>query len=90
MRNHLRVIACAGALCATQVLSQPATVVIFGIMELSGTGATPGTNFDSGVKLAVKEINAAGGLLGRRIEYVAQGTQTNPGTAKAVAQRAID
>ena len=31
-------------------------------MELSGTGATPGTNFNNGVKLAVKEINAAGRL----------------------------
>ena len=29
-----------------------------------GTGATSGTNFNDGVKLAVKEINAAGGILG--------------------------
>ena len=65
-------------------------VLIYGIMELSGTGATPGTNFDNGVKLAVKEINAAGGILGRKIDYVSTDTQTQPGVAKAVAQKAID
>ena len=39
------------------------------------------------MKLAVKEINAAGGLSGRKIAYTAYDTQTNPGTAKALAQR---
>jgi branched-chain amino acid transport system substrate-binding protein len=50
--------------------AQQPPLLIFGIMELSGTGATPGTNFDNGVKLAVKEINASGGILGRKINYV--------------------
>jgi len=59
-------------------------------MELSGTGATPGTNFDNGAKLAVKEINAAGGILGRKINYETWDTQTNPSVAKALAQKAID
>ena len=59
-------------------------------MELSGSGATPGTNFNNGVKLAVKEINASGGILGRPIDYQPVDTQTNPGVAKALAQKAID
>src|SRR5438034_375269 len=75
---------------ATTSLAQQGPVPIFGLMELSGTGATAGTNFDNGVKLAVKEINAAGGLLGRKIEYTAMDTQTNPGVAKALAQKAVD
>ena len=70
--------------------AQQAPVLFYGIMELSGTGATPGTNFDNGVKLAVKEINAAGGILGRKIDYQSTDTQTNPGVAKAVAQKAVD
>jgi branched-chain amino acid transport system substrate-binding protein len=70
--------------------AQQTPVLIYGIMELSGTGATPGTNFDNGVKLAVKEINAAGGILGRKIDYQSTDTQTNPGVAKAVAQKAVD
>src|SRR5258708_19553779 len=65
-------------------------VRIVGLMELSGTGATAGTNFDNGVKLAVKEINAAGGILGRKVEYTTLDTQTAPQTAKALAQKAVD
>src|SRR5436190_11838637 len=71
-------------------LAQQGPVTIVGLMELSGTGATAGTNFDNGVKLAVKEINAAGGILGRKIEYTSMDTQTNPGVAKALAQKAVD
>src|SRR5256886_15243298 len=71
-------------------VAQQGPVLFYGIMELSGTGATPGNNFDNGVKLAVKEINAAGGILGRKIEYTAMDTQTNPGVAKALAQKAVD
>jgi len=81
-----------GLLAASVVTShaQQGPVLFYGIMELSGTGATPGTNFDNGVKLAVKEINASGGILGRKIDYVSTDTQTNPGIAKSVAQKAVD
>ena len=58
-----------------------------GIVELSGAGATAGTNFDNGVKLAVKEINAAGGMLGRKVEYVSMDTQTNPGVSRRRSRR---
>jgi len=66
------------------------TVKIYGLVELSGTGTTSGTNFNNGVKLAIKEINAAGGILGRKIEYTAEDTQSNPGVAKGLAQKAVD
>jgi len=75
---------------SVSAIAQQGPVLFFGIMELSGTGATPGNNFDNGVKLAVKEINAGGGILGRKINYVSTDTQTNPTVAKAVAQKAID
>ena len=71
-------------------LAQQPPVRIVGLVELSGTGATSGTNFDNGVKLAVKEINAAGGILGRRIDYTSSDTQSAPQTAKALAQKAVD
>jgi branched-chain amino acid transport system substrate-binding protein len=79
-----------GLVMAGAALAQQSPVLIVGLMELSGTGATAGTNFDNGVKLAVKEINAAGGILGRKIDYVTMDTQTAPQTAKALAQKAID
>src|SRR6478672_13756855 len=91
MKRPLRLLAAAALLGMTTLASaQSGPVKIIGLVELSGTGATAGTNFDNGVKLAVKEINAAGGILGRKIEYTSNDTQTNPGVAKAVAQKAID
>ena len=77
------------ALVAAPVLAQ-APIKIVGLVELSGTGATSGTNFDNGAKLAVKEINAAGGILGRQVQYTSSDTQSNPGVAKALAQKAVD
>ncbi len=66
------------------------TVKIAGIVELSGTGTTAGTNFKNGMELAVKEINAAGGILGRRIDLENNDTQSNPAIAKALTVKAID
>jgi branched-chain amino acid transport system substrate-binding protein len=40
--------------------------------------------------MAVKEINAAGGILGKKIEHSISDTQTNPGVAKGLAAKAID
>src|SRR5213592_575742 len=75
---------------AQPLFAQTQSVKIFGLVELSGTGATSGTNFNDGVKLAVKEINAAGGILGRKIEYTASDTQSQPQVAKALAVKVID
>lgn len=60
------------------------------IVELSGPGTVSGTMFDNGVKIAVKEINAAGGILGSKIELTSEDTQSNPGVAKGLAQKAVD
>src|SRR5438876_6333672 len=91
MKQSLRMMAAGLALVIPMLaLAQQGPVPIVCLMELSGTGATAGTNFDNGVKLAVKEINAAGGVLGRKIEYTTNDTQSSPQTAKALAQKAVD
>jgi len=66
------------------------TVKIAEVVELTGPGATAGTNFKNGADLAIKEINAAGGILGRQIVTTSADTQTNPGIAKGLSQKAID
>ena len=84
--------AALGALAALspEASAQQKPVKIINLVEMSGGGATAGTNFKNGVELAFKEINAAGGILGRQIEVVSYDTQSNPGVAKALAQRAVD
>ena len=88
---HAGLMLAVASLC-TPLLSyaQTGPVKIYGLVELSGGGATSGTNFDEGAKLAVKEINAAGGILGRKIDYTSSDTQSQPQIAKALAQQAVD
>lgn len=66
------------------------TIKLAVIQELSGAGATAGTNAKNGIELAVKEINAAGGILGKKIETSVNDTQSNPGVAKGLATKAVD
>ena len=75
---------------AGQAAQAQQTIKIHNVVELSGTGTTAGTNFKNGVELAVKEINAAGGILGRRIQLENADTQSNPAIAKALTVKAID
>lgn len=65
-------------------------VKIIDTAELSGPGAPSGTNFQKGADLATQEINASGGILGRKIALTHIDNQSNPGTAKAVVTKAID
>jgi branched-chain amino acid transport system substrate-binding protein len=71
-------------------LAADPTIKIASIQELSGGGATVGNNFKNGMDLAIKEINAAGGILGRKIEVSHSDTQSTPGVAKGLAQKAVD
>ena len=90
-RRTLIASAAAITLLANAGLAQAqATVKIAGIYELSGAGASAGTNFKNGVVLAVKEINEAGGILGKKIEHSVSDTQSNPGVAKGLTTKAID
>jgi branched-chain amino acid transport system substrate-binding protein len=75
---------------ALPALAQAQAIKIAGLYELSGPGATSGTNFRDGVELAVKEINAAGGILGHKIESSIADTQSNPGVSKGLATKAVD
>ena len=91
LRRTLITTACAlafGLPVFTQAQAQ--AIKIAGLYELSGAGATSGTNFKDGVALAVKEINAAGGILGKQIEHSIADTQSNPGVAKGLATKAVD
>ncbi len=91
MNKSLRMLAAALALAApTLAPAQGAPVKVAAIVELSGTGTTSGTNFKDGLVLAFKEINAAGGILGRQIDLGINDSQSAPGVSKALAQKAID
>ncbi|MFM2275247.1 MAG: hypothetical protein RL211_1119 [Pseudomonadota bacterium] len=89
-RFTLKMIAACAIMAGAGGAFAQSTIKIANIVELSGGGASAGTNFKNGVELAVKEINAAGGILGKKIETVTTDTQSNPGVAKGLTQKAID
>ena len=89
-RHTLHLIAATALLACSGASFAQNTIRIANIVELSGGGATAGTNFKNGVELAVKEINAAGGIMGKKLETVTTDTQSNAGVAKGLTQKAID
>lgn len=89
-RFTLQLIAASALLAVSSAGFAQDVIKIANVVELSGSGATAGTNFKNGVELAVKEINAAGGILGKKIQTTTADTTTNPGVAKGLTQKAID
>lgn len=89
-RFTLKLIAACAVLASAGASFCQETIKIANIVELSGPGASVGTTFKNGVELAVKEINAAGGILGKKIVTTTYDTQTNPGVAKGQTQKAVD
>jgi len=60
------------------------------VVELSGSGALSGDAWRSGVELAVQEINAAGGLLGRPLAVVTFDAQSSAAAARLAFQHALE
>ncbi|MFD0668668.1 ABC transporter substrate-binding protein [Ramlibacter sp. MAHUQ-53] len=89
-RNLLKLVPACVALALSAASHAQEPIKIFNIVELSGGGTTPGTYFRDGVRLAINEINASGGILGRKLQVTDMDTQTNPGVAKGLTQKAID
>lgn len=89
--RRTRLTASVAALALSAAAAGAADAVkIANIAELSGAGAAAGSVWADGVRLAVDEINAAGGILGQPIELAEYDSQTDPQASRALVQRAID
>jgi branched-chain amino acid transport system substrate-binding protein len=82
-----------GAGAATLVLAAPAyaqDVIKFGVVTaLSGQSAKGGESIVRGLSLAIDEINAKGGLLGRKVELVARDDESNPAKGVVIARELV-
>ncbi|WP_431028479.1 ABC transporter substrate-binding protein [Lysinibacillus sp. LZ02] len=63
------------------------TIKIGGNLELSGAVASYGSSINDGAKLAINEINAAGGINGKQIEYIAVDNKSENAEAVTAAIR---
>jgi branched-chain amino acid transport system substrate-binding protein len=81
--------ACGGADDPEPAASAPGVIRLATLLPLTGRSSHSGEAMVNGAKLAVSEVNAAGGVLGRRLELVPEDDACDPGTAVTAAQAAI-
>ncbi|MBM3598927.1 MAG: amino acid ABC transporter substrate-binding protein [Alphaproteobacteria bacterium] len=93
--SRRRVVQGAGALAFTglapaivRAQGQPITLGI--LTPLTGAGGADGPRMEKAMKAVFAEVNAAGGVLGRKIETVLEDDQTNPEAAVRAARKLID
>lgn len=95
LRIGSRGLALAAALAAAGLLSDPAAsaeALRIGLAAaMTGAGAESGRYMIQGARLAVEEVNQAGGVLGRPIELAIEDDQsTNPGAVLAFSKLTSD
>jgi branched-chain amino acid transport system substrate-binding protein len=76
-------------LCNRKNGDQKESIKIGAILALSGESGMWGKNTQNGAELAVEEINANGGLLGRKLEIVYEDSKGNPNDAVAGVNKLI-
>jgi branched-chain amino acid transport system substrate-binding protein len=77
------------ALLAGPVLAQETIKVGF-FAPLTGPVAADGASAKQSVELALKEVNAAGGILGKKVELIVYDDRLNPQEAVAIANKLIE
>src|ERR1700675_2992516 len=76
------------ALLASPVAAQD--IIRIGVTQpLTGAFAASGNYVTEGAKIAADQINAAGGVLGRKIQLVVEDNKSNPTEAVVTAEKLI-
>jgi branched-chain amino acid transport system substrate-binding protein len=98
--NHIRRSVLAVSLAAAMLAAgcsksggdaaAPATIKIGEFASLTGKEATFGTSSHEGTVLAVEEINAAGGVLGKQLELVYEDNRSTPGESLTIAKKLVN
>ncbi|WP_256199772.1 ABC transporter substrate-binding protein [Verrucomicrobium spinosum] len=65
------------------------TIVIGEVAALTGGTATFGQSSHAGTQMAIDEVNAAGGVLGKKIKLVTEDDQSKQGEAGIVAKKLV-
>ena len=90
--NSMIVQSAAIAVFALSLITDAAaqsTIQIGLVQPLTGAFAAAGTDVVNGAKIAADEINAKGGVLGKKLELITEDTKSNPTEAAAVAEKLI-
>jgi branched-chain amino acid transport system substrate-binding protein len=80
-------IAAAIGLAAPLLLAQE--IVVGEIVSLTGDKAGFGNELHNATAMAIDEVNAAGGVLGKKVKLVSEDTQSKPGEPAAAVRKLI-
>jgi branched-chain amino acid transport system substrate-binding protein len=86
--NRSLLLVAAGALLAGTALAQE-PIRIGAMYPLTGGGAIYGVPAMAGHQLAIEELNAKGGILGRKVETIERDDKMNPSAASATMKELI-
>ncbi len=78
------------ATVSTEPSEAAGEIVIGYVGPMTGNSASMGLATDQGIQLAVKEINANGGIMGHTIKYVSRDDASDPTTSKTMVEELID
>jgi branched-chain amino acid transport system substrate-binding protein len=80
----------AGAAMSRAVFAQSSEPVLLGVSgPLTGPNAQYGAQWKQGFDLALDEIHASGGIIGRKLAYTFEDSQSDPRQSVAIAQKFV-
>lgn len=82
-------VACISGLCVLASIAQAPPIKIGTFTPLSGHAAYYGEHIVIGAKLAIDEVNEKGGILGRKVEFIAEDDKNVPAEAVSAAEKLI-
>jgi branched-chain amino acid transport system substrate-binding protein len=85
----IRIFLCICLLLAQSALAETSPVRIGALIVLTGQYAMQGNAFREGIELAVEEINARGGIVGRPLEVLPEDTANLPVQALTAARKLL-
>lgn len=89
MPRPLRLLPVFAALLVSSCTQRSESIRVGEYASLSGKEATYGQAAHKGTVLAVEEINARGGVLGRKLELISEDDESKPGEAATVVKKLI-
>ncbi|MGH7957382.1 MAG: ABC transporter substrate-binding protein, partial [Opitutaceae bacterium] len=89
MKSLLISLLATGALLSASCSRQSDAIKVGEYASLTGKDATFGQSSHKGAVLAFEELNAAGGVLGKKLELITEDNQSRPGESATVAKKLI-
>ncbi|HEY8606320.1 MAG TPA: ABC transporter substrate-binding protein [Noviherbaspirillum sp.] len=90
MLSHLKRLTCAGLLLLSAAAPAAEPIVVGQAIDLSGPDGGLGRDYVAGIKTCFDMVNAAGGVNGRRIRFIARDDRGEPAASAAAAEELLE